>query len=131
MPWIMRRYDDEFELDWRVIRAITHVVSPLAMKPRIPREGRFIYAGIADRVVKPEHPRALWRHWDQPQIHWFSGGHVLGVFNKSVLPFLETSLRGVGMVVAEAPELKKRGRARGGSAQPRAGARGKPRPRHR
>ena len=97
MPWIMRRYDDEFELDWRLIRAITHVVSPLALRPLVPRAGRFIYAGIADRVVKPEHPRALWRHWDEPAIHWFSGGHVLGVFNRSVLPFLEQSLRSVGM----------------------------------
>jgi hypothetical protein len=102
MPWIMRRYDDEFELDWRVIRAITHVVSPLALAPRVPREGRFIYAGIADRVVKPEHPRALWRHWEQPEIHWFSGGHVLGAFNRSVLPFLEASLRRVGMVASVA-----------------------------
>jgi hypothetical protein len=97
MPWIMRRYDDEFELDWRLIRAITHVVSPLAIKPRVPREARFIYAGIADRVVKPEHPRALWRHWDQPEIHWFSGGHVLGVFHRSVYPFLAASLRRVGL----------------------------------
>ena len=93
MPWIMRRYDDEFELDWRRIRAIIHVVSPLALRPRVAREGRFIYAGIADRVVKPEHPRALWRHWEEPAIHWFNGGHVLGVFNKSVHPFLEAALR--------------------------------------
>jgi len=99
MPWIMRRYDDEFALDWRHIRAITHVVSPLALRPRIPRAGRFIYAGIADRVVKPEHPRALWRHWDEPAIHWFSGGHVLGIFNRSVQPFLAASLRSVGMAV--------------------------------
>jgi hypothetical protein len=97
MPWVMRRYDDEFELDWRVIRAITHVASPLALKPRVPRAGRFIYAGIADRVVKPEHPRALWRHWEEPEIHWFSGGHVLGVFNRSVLPFLEDALRRSGL----------------------------------
>jgi hypothetical protein len=97
MPWIMRRYDDEFALDWRQIRAITHVVSPLALAPRVPREGRFIYAGIADRVVKPEHPRALWRHWGEPEIHWYSGGHVLGPWNRSVLPFLERSLRRVGM----------------------------------
>jgi hypothetical protein len=97
MPWIMRRYDDEFELDWRLIRAITHVVSPLAIAPRVPRAARFIYAGIADRVVKPEHPRALWRHWEQPDIHWFSGGHVLGVFDRSVLPFLAASLRRAGM----------------------------------
>ena len=99
MPWVMRRYDDEFELDWRVIRAITWVASPLAMQPRVPREGRFIYAGIADRVVKPEHPRALWRHWEEPEIHWFSGGHVLGVFNRSVSPFLESALRRCGLAV--------------------------------
>ena len=97
MPWIMRRYDDEFALDWRRIRAITHVVSPLALTPRVPRAGRFIYAGIADRVVKPEHPRALWRHWEEPAIHWFSGGHVLGVFNRSVRGFLAESLRGIGL----------------------------------
>jgi len=97
MPWVMRRYDDEFALDWRVIRAITWVASPLALAPRVPREGRFIYAGIADRVVKPEHPRALWRHWEEPEIHWFSGGHVLGVFNRSVQPFLEASLRRSGL----------------------------------
>jgi pimeloyl-ACP methyl ester carboxylesterase len=97
MPWLMRRYDDEFELDWRLIRTITHVVSPLALRPLVPRAGRFIYAGIADRVVKPEHPRALWRHWDEPAIHWFSGGHVLGAFNRSVQPFLAESLRSVGM----------------------------------
>lgn len=97
VPWVMRRYDDELALEWRRIRAITHVVSPLALRPRVPRAGRFIYAGIADRVVNPEHPRALWRHWDEPAIHWFSGGHVLGVFNKSVQPFLAAALRSVGM----------------------------------
>jgi hypothetical protein len=107
MPWIMRRYDDEFELDWRVIRAITWVASPLALKPRVPREGRFIYAGIADRVVKPEHPRALWRHWEEPEIHWFSGGHVLGVFNRSVLPFLESSLRRTGLAAAQRGEAER------------------------
>ncbi len=103
MPWIMRRYDDEFALDWRLVRAITHVVSPLALAPRVPREGRFIYAGIADRVVKPEHPRALWRHWGEPEIHWYSGGHVLGgMVGHRVTPWLARSLRSIGFEVAAA-----------------------------
>ena len=99
-PWVMRRYDDEFDLDWRLIRAISHVVSPLAFAPRVPRDKCFIYAGIADRVVRPDQPRALWRHWGHPEIHWFSGGHVLGIFNASVAPFIERCLTDVGMARA-------------------------------
>jgi len=96
-PWIMRRYDDEFEVDWKLVRAVSHVVSPLTFAPRVPRERRFIYAGIADRVVKPYQPRALWRHWEEPEIHWFSGGHVLGIWNKSIRSFLASALEQSGV----------------------------------
>lgn len=96
-PWVMRRYDEFFDVDWQLVRAVTQPVSPLAMAPRLPRERRFIYAGIADRVVRPDQPRALWRHWEQPEIHWFSGGHVLGIRNASVGAFLERALTGVGL----------------------------------
>ncbi len=98
MPWIMQRYDDEIELDWEVIRAISHVVSPLAFQPQVPKNRRFIFAGIADRVVRPDQPRALWRHWGEPEIEWFSGGHVLGIFERSLEPFLEKALRQSGLV---------------------------------
>jgi hypothetical protein len=96
-PWIMRRYGDEFEVDWRLVRAVSHVVSPLAFPPVVPRERRFIYAGVADRVVKPYQPRALWRHWDEPEIHWFSGGHVLGIWNDSIRDFLTKALERSGL----------------------------------
>jgi pimeloyl-ACP methyl ester carboxylesterase len=96
-PWIMRRYVEEFDVDWQLVRAVTQPVSPLAMAPRLPRERRFIYAGIADRVVRPDQPRALWRHWERPEIHWFSGGHVLGIRNPSVARFLESALTSAGL----------------------------------
>jgi len=97
-PWIMSRYyDNEFEMDWQLVRTITHVVSPLALPPRLPRERRFIMAGVADRVVRPYQPRALWRHWDRPEIHWFSGGHVVGQFKDTIGDFLEACLRKIGM----------------------------------
>lgn len=92
-PWIMRRYDRDFALDWQLVRAITHVVSPLAFLPRVPREGRFIYAGVADRVARPDQARALWRHWDRPAIHWFQGGHLLGLRDRTTVKFLEGALR--------------------------------------
>ncbi len=94
---MLRRYDDDLQIDWRLVRAITHPVSPLAFEPKIPKHGRFIYAGLADRVIKPDQPRALWRHWGEPEIHWFSGGHVLGIRNESVGPFLSRSLESAGM----------------------------------
>ena len=99
-PYIMKRYSNEFSVPWNRIGSISHVVSPLAFQPRAPIHRRFIYAGTADRVARPVHARALWRHWDRPKIHWFSGGHVLGVANSSARRFVGESLRSSGMFVA-------------------------------
>jgi hypothetical protein len=113
-PWIMRRYDRDFALDWQLVRAITHVVSPLAFTPRVPREGRFIYAGVADRVARPDQARALWRHWDRPAIHWFQGGHILGLRDPGIAPFLKDALRDTDLLPARArraPPKKRRLRA--------------------
>lgn len=92
-PWLFRRYSDEFEIDWDVIRTITHVVSPLAFQPAVPRERRFIFAGIADRVAPPVQARALWRHWESPRIHWFSGGHVFGAMHPTAKAFVAEALQ--------------------------------------
>jgi hypothetical protein len=99
-PWIMRRYDRDFALDWQLVRAITHVVSPLAFTPKIPREGRFIYAGVADRIARPDQARALWRHWGRPAIHWFQGGHILGLRERGIQPFVESALRATELLPA-------------------------------
>jgi hypothetical protein len=52
------------------------VHSPLTHRLRVPRERLLIVAGRGDRIVPPEHPLALWRHWGEPAIHWFSGSHL-------------------------------------------------------
>lgn len=98
LPWIMRRYDDDIDMDWETLRAITHVVSPLAVVPKVTKSQRFIFSGIGDRVVRPDQPRALWRHWGKPEIEWFSGGHVLGIFQKGLEPFLRKALAKSDMV---------------------------------
>jgi hypothetical protein len=95
--WVMRSQRVHTERDWQLVRKVTQPVSPLALPPRVPRERRFIYAGIADRVVRPDQPSALWRHWERPEIHWFSGGHMLGMRKASVAPFVARSLAGAGM----------------------------------
>ncbi len=128
-PWIMRRYDREFGLDWQLVRTITHVVSPLAFTPRVPREGRFIYAGVADRMARPDQARALWRHWDKPAIHWFQGGHVLGLGDRGIRGFLESALRETGLLPpsrgARATRTRARARAGARAGAPREPARGR------
>jgi pimeloyl-ACP methyl ester carboxylesterase len=58
------------------LRRNYRIHSPLAHPLRTPAERCLIVAGRGDRIVPPEHPHALWRHWDRPAIHWFSGGHL-------------------------------------------------------
>ncbi len=91
-PWVMSRYGEDQKIDWEEVRGATHAVSPLAHAPRVPVERRYIFAGTADRVARPDQARALWRHWDRCAIHWFSGGHVAAQFNRSVTPFVERAL---------------------------------------
>jgi pimeloyl-ACP methyl ester carboxylesterase len=92
-PRELRRYGADARIDWDHVRAATQAVSPLALPTRVPHERRFIFAGTADRVARPEQARALWRHWDRCAIHWFAGGHVAAQWNPTIAPFVDTSLR--------------------------------------
>ena len=58
------------------LRAAFRIHSPLAHPLRVPKRQVLIVAGRGDRIVPPEHPAALWQHWGQPDIHWFSGSHL-------------------------------------------------------
>lgn len=75
------------------------MVSPLSLQPRVPMRGRFIYAGIADRVVHPrEQVARLWEHWGKPEIVWYHGGHT-GFFQaRSVQPFVEAAIVQSGLL---------------------------------
>jgi len=58
------------------LRQAYRLHSPLAYPLRMGRERVLIVAGRGDQIVPPEHPHALWRHWGEPAIHWFSGSHL-------------------------------------------------------
>jgi acetyl esterase/lipase len=78
---------------------IMRVVSPLVLEPRVPREGRSIFAAVCDRLVPPDQPRDLWRHWGEPRIEWYQGGHLTFRAHAGVRGFVVTSLRQAGLVV--------------------------------
>jgi len=78
---------------------IGRMVSPLSLGPRVPMQGRFIYAGIADQLV---HPRAqtlrLWEHWGRPEIVWYPGGHAGFFRSQPVQRFIRDALVQSGLI---------------------------------
>ncbi|MFM9035292.1 MAG: alpha/beta hydrolase family protein [Mycobacterium sp.] len=85
--------DDPRRQTIELARPIGRMVSPLSLPPKVPPQGRFIYAGVADRIV---HPRQqviqLWEHWGRPDIGWYRGGHT-GFFEaRPVQRYVEAAL---------------------------------------
>lgn len=70
------RYARALGYDFDRVSEVLRVISPLALAPRVPIEGRLLFAATADRLVPPEQAVDLWRHWEQPELVWYQGGHV-------------------------------------------------------
>jgi hypothetical protein len=87
-PLAYRAYGGDLQTDWALVQEMMYPVSPLSYEPRVPVEGRFIYAGVADRVSRPDQARALWRHWGRPRIEWMPSGHVMTSVKRDLRPFL-------------------------------------------
>lgn len=78
---------------------IGRMVSPLSLDPLVPMSGRFIYAGVADRLV---HPRdqiiRIWEHWGRPEIVWYQGGHTGFFQSRPVQRFVDSALLQSGLI---------------------------------
>lgn len=69
------------------------MASPLSLRPRVPMQGRFVYAGIADHIVHPRsHAVCIWEHWGRPEIVWYHGGHAGFFRSKAVQEFIDDAL---------------------------------------
>ena len=78
---------------------IGRMASPLSLTPRVPMSGRFIYAGIADRLVHPrEQVIRLWEHWGRPEIVWYQGGHTGFFESRPVHQFIDAALVQSGLL---------------------------------
>lgn len=83
----------------RLARPIGRMISPLALSPRVPMSGRFIYVGLADRLVHPRHEATrLWQHWGKPEICWYHGGHTWFYSSRPVQRFVDRALVQSGLV---------------------------------
>lgn len=75
LPDLHQRYFAHRGADPDLLRAVLQPVAPLAHAPVIPHERRFIFGGLADRLVPPAEVARLAAHWAiEPT--WYPGGHV-------------------------------------------------------
>ena len=77
----------------RETESMFRVISPLAEPPKLPLDGRYIFAGVVDRMVLPAHVAELWRHWEKPRIEWYQGSHVGWLWEKPAQNMLDEAIR--------------------------------------
>jgi hypothetical protein len=97
-PRLLLRAAEAGGLDFDEVGRLLRVVSPLALPPLPPRQRRFVYAGIGDRLASPDHARDLWHHWEKPRVAWYHGGHVSFLWERDVKEFLREALGASGLL---------------------------------
>jgi dienelactone hydrolase len=78
-----------------VLDAAYRVHSPLTFPLAIPKERAFVVGGLGDGLVPREQVETLWRHWREPALHWFSGGHSAPFGRARLLARIDEHLRAV------------------------------------
>jgi pimeloyl-ACP methyl ester carboxylesterase len=91
-----RRTDPPLSLEQLEVAYRVH--SPLTYELAVPKERVLIIAGRGDRIVPPEHPYALWKHWDEPAIHWYSGSHFAPFRRPDILAAGQRHLEQLGIL---------------------------------
>jgi len=97
-PTLQILYAEHHGLLFEQVTDLLRVVSPLALEPRVPAARRYIFAGAGDRLVPPDQPRDLWRHWGRPRIVWYQGAHVTFRMHDEVDRLLMDALRESGLI---------------------------------
>lgn len=83
----------------QVARQLDAIISPLSISPKTPRDRRFIYAGVVDKMVHHRyHGGRIWEHWDKPQALWYNGGHSALGYSRAVGRFIEQAMRATEVV---------------------------------
>ncbi len=96
--------DDPRRATMVLAEPIGRMVSPLSLRPRVAKRGRFIYAGVADRLVHPrEQIDRLWKHWGSPEIVWYQGGHTGFLESRPVQDFIDAALVQSGLLQTSWP----------------------------
>ena len=97
-PALPVRYAESHGLTYDKLSAVSNVVSPLAMTPKVPWERRYLFGGIGDRIVPTCEVHDLWVHWERPSILWYQGSHLTFNLHKETAEFVARALQASGLV---------------------------------
>jgi hypothetical protein len=100
-PTLLVRHGEHHGVERDVVDKVMSVVSPLTLEPLVPKDRRFIFGGVADRLVTPDHVNDLWLHWDRPRIVWYQGAHVTFRLEPEVRRLIREGLRAGGLIPSE------------------------------
>jgi pimeloyl-ACP methyl ester carboxylesterase len=85
-----------------LLERVFAVHSPLSRPVRLPPERLLIVAGRGDRITPAGQARALARHWGEPEVVWFPGGHLLQAGRGEGFRALRRRLGALGLIAAPA-----------------------------
>jgi hypothetical protein len=80
------------------LRRAYRVHSPLTHPLAIARERTLILGARGDGIVPPEHAHALWRHWGNSPVYWFSGSHMAPFRRSLIMARIADHLRGLRLL---------------------------------
>ncbi len=95
LPRIHEHFYAQHGLNRARYRSILNVVSPLARPALLPRERLHLFAAAADRIVPPDQPLLLARHWGVP-VRWYQGSHLSIRFERETREALKAAFIGAG-----------------------------------
>ncbi|MEZ5143502.1 MAG: alpha/beta hydrolase family protein [Acidimicrobiales bacterium] len=87
---------------FELARPLYGPVSPLQLTPQVPVEHRYVIAGTLDRFARPSTQAVeIWRHWDEPALHWYHGGHVSVFWAGGVQRAVDAALDASGLLASD------------------------------
>jgi hypothetical protein len=91
-PSLLIRHGEHVGMQRDEVSEVMSVISPLALEPLVPHERRYIFGGVADRLVPADQVRDLWVHWERPRMVWYQGAHVTFGVDREVRGLLRDAL---------------------------------------
>jgi pimeloyl-ACP methyl ester carboxylesterase len=86
---LAREAYDRYGLLGERLDLVHRVVAPLDMPCLVPEAGRFVYAGVADRMTTPGEAHRLWVHWNRPDVCWYAGSHCASAYSREARRFVD------------------------------------------
>jgi len=86
---VAREVYDRYDLLGERLDLAHRVVAPLGMQCRVPVDGRFVYAGVVDRMTTPGEAHRLWVHWNRPKVCWYAGSHCASAVSREARRFVD------------------------------------------